>query len=108
MERGTRVQKYAKLREDIDNIDVTILENLQKEKLNVVKESMKHGSDSGNTFNSTNLSIDDILEGHTKYVDLDNYHYKKEKIKPKKNLFILIGLIFVVVVTLVVIAIFRR
>lgn len=108
MKRETRVQKYAKLREDIDNIDTTILENLQKEKFNVVKESMKHGSDAGNTFNSTNLSIDDILEGHTKYIDLDNYHRQEEKAKPKTNLYILIGLISIVVITLVVIALFRR
>ena len=110
MNRETRVQKYAKLREDIDNIDATILENIQKKKFDVVKQSMKHSSESHDKvhFNSSNLSIEEILEGHTKYVDLENYQINKEKAKPKIKLFILLGVVFVVVVTLVIITIFRR
>lgn len=110
MNRETRVQKYAKLREDIDNIDETILENIQKKKNDVVKESMKHGIQSSDTnhINTSNLSIDDILEGHSKYVDLENYHINKQKTKPKTRLFSLLGVVFVVVFILVMIAVFRR
>lgn len=110
MNRETRVQKYAKLREDIDNIDETILENIQKKKNDVVKESMKHGTQANetNNTNTSNLSIEDILEGHSKYVDLENYQIDRNKTKPKTRLFILLGVVFVVVFILVMIAVFRR
>ncbi|MCH5171307.1 MAG: hypothetical protein J1F31_00505 [Erysipelotrichales bacterium] len=110
MNRETRVQKYAKLREDIDNIDETILGNIQKKKFDVVKESMKHGTQSKekSNINTSNLSIEDILEGHSKYVDLENYQIDKHKSKPKTKLFILLGVVFVVVIVLVMIALFRR
>lgn len=109
MKRETRVHKYAKLRQDIENIDDNMLKDIQDKKFNVVKESMKHcGS---NTTNDKNQSIEQILEGHSKYVNLENYHgfdeVKKIK-KYKKYLIVGIGLMFIMVITILIITIIGR
>ncbi len=109
MKRETRVHKYEKLRQDIENIDDNMLKDIQDKKFNVVKESMKHcGS---NTTNDKNQSIEQILEGHSKYVNLENYHGFDEtkKIKKyKKYLIVGIGLMFIVVITILIITIIGR
>ncbi len=110
MNRETRVQKYAKLREDIENIDEAKIKAIKEKKSSVVKESMKHVSstDKEEKIRTSSMSIDDILDGHSKYVDLENYHIKDNESQPKAKLFIFLGVIFVIVILLVIITIFRR
>lgn len=111
MKRERRIEKFAKLRADIEQIDLTILNEIEKKKNNqknkVIKESMKHcSSEEMVSNNSLKYSIDEILKGHTEYINID----QEETTKPSKNnkwkylLYIFACVIFIVVFIIFVIS----
>lgn len=116
MERETREKKYAKLRDEIENIDTTILENMERnrneKKFSILKESMQHLANAKKVGTTSNdLSIEEILKAHTKYVSVNKKDNHKQNFKEKrlKNILcVVICIILVIVITIVIISIFRR
>lgn len=110
MKRETRVEKYAKLRENIEHIDATILKELENkknaQKENIIKDSMKHCSSNNMAgINSNQYSIDEILKGHTEYINVDFDKTKvsmTKKTKWKYFICILACVIFIVVFIIIV------
>ncbi len=116
MERETREKKYAKLRDEIENIDTTILENMERnrneKKSSILKESMQHLANAKKVGTTSNdLSIEEILKAHTEYVSVNKQDNHKQNFKEKrlKNILcVVICIILVIVITIVIISIFRR
>ena len=112
--KENRIEKYSKLREDIENLD-SIQINKSKEarkkvKNQILKDSIQYASRHSSD-NSIDMSIDTLLEGHSKYVKIDRQNdAKKDTKNTRLKNFLSIGIcaIFVIVFIIVVVTLIRN
>lgn len=111
MAKQTRVEKYKKLRSDIEKMDTYSLEQVEKDNLNrkqrIVKESIRHAcKDESKSLNSPTItmSIDQLLEGHSEYVGEREEQMRIKKHQKRKKMR-LIGLVSLSILLIVVFAI---
>lgn len=115
-EKQTRVEKYKKLRQEIDEMDVSRVENpyqVQDDSLNDVGLSNDELQQEHVKKNTLSISIDQIVKAHDEYTtmiaqdELDKQRKETNKIKLRKMLSWLgvIGGILLFVVILIVLII---
>lgn len=114
MAKQTRVDKYRKLRRDIDKMNEKSFEQLLKEddekKKNIVKDSIRHASK--NEMNcdiktaTLTISIEELLEGHAKYIGEEEKKKEELKKKRKRQLTVVgIGLLALALIIVIIIVI---
>ncbi len=117
MDRQTRVQKYKKLREEINHMDTYKFENPYRveedENLHDVGMSNEELKTEHIKKSTLSISIDQIVKAHDEYTSMVAQEKKKNKDKETKKLrfrkliqrlsFVLIAILLVVIAVLLVI-----